>query len=139
MFPSLVANIDLSNLSCDACEFGKHFRASFAPFNNKSSIPFTLIHTDVWGPSRTVSPKGHRWLVSFIDDFSHTSWLYMMKEKREVFSIFQNFHNMVHTQFGSVVKILKSDNKDDYIDSGLGAYSSFHRIIHQTFCTNTPQ
>ena len=136
MFPSLTLNNDLS---CEACELGKHFRASYAPSNHKSSLPFTLIHTDVWGPSRTVSLKGHRWFVSFIDDCSRTTWLYMMKEKRVVFSIFQNFHKMVCTQFGATVKILWSDNGGEYIDSGLGAYFSSHGIIHQTSCTDTPQ
>ena len=45
MFPSLSFN---HNTLCEACELGKHFRASYVPNNNKSSIPFTLIHTDVW-------------------------------------------------------------------------------------------
>ena len=63
----------------------------------------------------------------------------MMKEKGEVFSIFQNFHKIVCTQFGAVVKVLRSDNRGEYIDSGLGAYFSSHDIIHQTSCTDTPQ
>ena len=67
-----------------------------------------------------MSLKGHRWFVSFIDDCSRTTWLYMMKEKNEVFSIFQNFHKMVCTQFGAVVKILRFDNGGEYIDSKLG-------------------
>ena len=112
---------------------------SFAPNYNKSSISFALIHTNVWGPSRTVSLKGHRWFVSFIDDCSRTTWLYMMKDKNEVCSIFQNFHKMVGTQFGAVVQILRSDKGGEYIDSRLGAYLTSHGIIHQTSCTDTPQ
>ena len=98
-----------------------------------------LIHTDVWGPSHTVSLKGHRWFVSFIDDFSRTTWLYITKEKREEFSIFQNFHDMVRTQFGAIMKILRFDNGGEYIDSRLGGYFSSHEILHQTSCTDTPQ
>ena len=47
MYPTLVANNGVSNFPCDACELGKHFRASFAPHGNKSSVPLALIQTDV--------------------------------------------------------------------------------------------
>ena len=84
-----------------------HHRASFYPSNNKSIVPFSLIHSDVWGASRNVALKGHRWFVTFIDDFSCTIWVCMMKEKSEVHSIFKTFHKMIRTQFGAVVKIVR--------------------------------
>ncbi|GMP38743.1 hypothetical protein CsSME_00009881 [Camellia sinensis var. sinensis] len=46
---------------------------------------------------------------------------------------------MICTQFGATIKIFRSDNGGEYIDSGLGQYFSTHGIIHQTSCTNTPQ
>ncbi|GMP24505.1 hypothetical protein CsSME_00001753 [Camellia sinensis var. sinensis] len=46
---------------------------------------------------------------------------------------------MICTQFGATVKLFRSDNGGEYIDSGLGQYFSSHGIIHQTSCTNTPQ
>ena len=91
MFPSLVSNNGISTFTCEACEVGKYYRASFAPINNKSSIPFTLIYNDVWGPSRITSLKGHRWFVSFIDDCSRITWLYMMKENGKYSPYFKTF------------------------------------------------
>jgi len=32
---------------------------------------------------------------SFIDDFSRTIWVYLLKDKSDVFSMFQMFHKMV--------------------------------------------
>ena len=63
---------------CESCELGKHHRASFAPSNNKSFAPCHLVHFDVWCPSRILSLKGHRWSVSFVDNYSYTIWLYTM-------------------------------------------------------------
>lgn len=83
--------------------------------------------------------KGPRWFVIFINDCSRVTWVYLMKEKSEIFSVFQSFHKMVNTQFGAVVEVLRSDNRGEYLDSGLAQYFSTRGIIHQTSCTDTPQ
>ena len=54
MFPSVILNNNVSNFSCEACDLGKHHRFSFVLSNNKNSLPFTLIHSIVWGPSCAV-------------------------------------------------------------------------------------
>ena len=56
-----------------------------------------------------------------------------------MFEIFKIFYSMVCTQFGVVVKIVRSENGGEYIDFGLGAYFSSHGILYQTSCTDTPQ
>ena len=104
------SNKIVSTFRCEDCELGKHQCASFYPNNNKSVVPFSLIHSDVWGASRAISLKGHKWFVTFIDDFSRITWVYIMKEKSEVHLIFKTFHKMICTQFGVVVKIVRSDN-----------------------------
>ena len=86
-----------------------------------------------------MSMKGHRWFVLFINDFSRTTWVYLMKDKSEVFSVFRNFHKMICTLFGTTVKIFHFDNGGEYLDSRLGQYFSAHGVIHQTSCTTTPQ
>ncbi|XP_057495256.1 retrovirus-related Pol polyprotein from transposon TNT 1-94 isoform X3 [Actinidia eriantha] len=139
LFPSLLSNKNVSTLKCESCELGKHHRASFYPSINKSIIPFTLIHTDVWGPSRVASLKGHRWFVSFVDDCSRTTWVYLMKDKSEVHAIFKVFHKMICTQYGALVKVVRSDNGGEYFKGDLTTHFLDHGIIHQSSCTNTPQ
>ena len=46
----------------------------------------------------------------------------MMKEKSEVHSKFKTFHKMICTQFGAVVKIVRSDNGGEYFKSRLEEY-----------------
>lgn len=38
---------------------------------------------------------GFRYFVSFFDDYSQCTWVYLMKTKEEVYFIFYNFHKMV--------------------------------------------
>ncbi|XP_073109385.1 uncharacterized protein [Elaeis guineensis] len=70
LFPSLSAKCNKNLLVCDHCELAKHTRAVFPISGIRSSQPFALIHSDVWGPCSTNTLKGHRWFVTFIDCFS---------------------------------------------------------------------
>jgi hypothetical protein len=91
MFPALFLHNNVSKFQCETCELSKHHRVSFSPSINKSDAPFVLVHTDVWGPSRVVSLSGYRWFVYFIDDFSRTTWVYLLKDKSDMFSMFRCF------------------------------------------------
>ena len=53
--------------------------------------------------------------------------------------MFQIFHKMIRTQFGTEIKILRSDNGKEYDNSGLSPYLASNGIIHQTSCVDTPQ
>ncbi|KAJ7950679.1 Retrovirus-related Pol polyprotein from transposon TNT 1-94 [Quillaja saponaria] len=137
MFPDLLKHCTMNNLLCDACEFAKHKRASYPLLNNKSTTPFALIHSDVWGPSRVVSLSGYKWFVTFIDCFSRTTWVYLLRAKNEVFTCFQMFHKLVCTQFDGKVKILRSDNGTEYTEGNFQKYLRDHIIMHQTSCVDT--
>jgi hypothetical protein len=59
-----------------------------------------------------VSNKFH-YCVTFMDDFSRMTWLFLMKNRLELFSIFQIFCNMINTQFTQKICILHCDNAKD--------------------------
>ena len=105
----------------------------------KPSQPFYVIHSDVWGPSRVRNVNGSRWFVTFIDDHTRITWVYLMKDKSEVGRIFECFPTMVQTQFQSKIRVLRSDNGREYYNSALSSYFTQHGIIHQTSCVDTPQ
>ena len=69
----------------------KHHHAYFSPQPYKDSKPFTMIHSDVWGPCRVSTSYEKRWFVTFIDDHTRLTWVYLMKEKSKVETIFQKF------------------------------------------------
>ena len=83
--------------------------------NNQASAPFKLIHSDVWGLCLVVSSTGFRYFVTFVDDYSQTTWLYLMKNHSELFSYFRAFCDEIHTQFHVSVQNLRSDNVKEYL------------------------
>ena len=48
MFPLLFKGIDEEKLHCDVCELAKHRCATFPISNKRVSIPFVLVHNDIW-------------------------------------------------------------------------------------------
>lgn len=58
LMPKLFKNFDVSSFKCDVCELAKSHRVSFPLSMNKSSIPFMVLHSDVWGPSKVATLGG---------------------------------------------------------------------------------
>ncbi|RVW47171.1 Retrovirus-related Pol polyprotein from transposon TNT 1-94 [Vitis vinifera] len=130
----------LSSLACESCQLGKHTHVSFPKrLNNRAKSPFELVHTDVWGPCRTASTLGFQYFVTFIDDYSRCTWLFLMKNRAEIFSIFQKFYAEIQTQFNISIRVLRSDNAREYFSTPFTSFMSQHGIIHQSSCAHTPQ
>lgn len=90
----------LSHLKCESCQFAKCSRSSYVPrVNKRVASPFELIHSDVWGPCPVLFKSEFRYFVTFIDDYSRVTWLYLMRNKSELLSIFSAFCVEIKTQF----------------------------------------
>lgn len=134
LYPSLYGKVDKGKLVCDACEFGKHIRSSYLLSDNRSAKPFQTIHSDVWGPSGVVSINGYRYFVTFIDCCTRTTWLYVLRNKNDVFECFRDFHNLVMNQYNAQLQIFRTDNGTEYVNKLFDEYLSSFGIIHQTTC-----
>ena len=104
MFPSLFKGFDLGQFHCDVCELAKHKLASFPISNTRASMPFTLIHSYVLGPFTVHNIFRARWFISFINNCTRVSWVFLLKQKSYVSFTFQNFFHMVKNQFGVEIK-----------------------------------
>ena len=62
-----------------------------------------------------------------------------MKTQAELFFIFKKFHAEIHTQFNTYIRILRSDNVNEYFSMPLSSFMSSHEILHQSSCAYTPQ
>ena len=70
----------LPSIECESCQLEKHTCVPFPKrLDQRTKSPFELVHTGVWVPSWTESTLGFRYFVTFIDDYSHCTWLFLMK------------------------------------------------------------
>ena len=77
-----------------------------------------------------VSPIGFRYFVTFVDDYSQTTWLYLMKNLSELFSNFRAFCAEIHTQFHVSVQNLRSDNAKEYMSEQFQSFMLQNDIFH---------
>ena len=111
---------------------GKHCRLPFYPSLNITEAPFDIIHSDLW-TSPVSSPSGFRYYLLFLDDFTHYLWIFPLKTKDIVYSLFVQFHAYVKTQFNKNIKTLQCDNGAEYVNSPLSQFCSSHGIVFRFF------
>ena len=106
----------------------------------KSSVssPFHLVHYDIWGPINAPSLLGFRYFIIFVDDYSRVTYLYLLKERFELYSIFKSFYMEKKTQFNASLRIFWSNNAREYFHTSLSQFFDDHGIIHQSSCPHTP-
>jgi hypothetical protein len=79
---------------CDACQCAKSHQLLFSRSLNVSKDPLDLIHSDAWGPAPSFVGNNN-YYVSFIDDFSKFTWIFILKHKSEVFAKIHIFQQHV--------------------------------------------
>jgi len=62
------------------------------------------VHTDVWGPSPVKSLGGKLYYISFTNDKTHYTWVYLLALKSEAFKAFLSFKAWMKTQHGIRIK-----------------------------------
>ncbi|CAL8170379.1 unnamed protein product [Prunus armeniaca] len=124
---------------CHHCLEGKLAKLPFHYPAAKSVNPLEVIHSDVWGPSPTISVEGFKYYVSFVDECTRFTWIFPMFNKAEVYSIFVNFHAYLVTQFSASLKVFQSDGGGEYLSHKFQHYLLARGIIHHKSCPYTPE
>jgi hypothetical protein len=97
------------------------------------------VHSDVWGISPIVSHARYKYFVTFIDDFSQYTWVYFLRAKSDVLSVFQNFVAYIENQFSTCIRILRSDSGREYMSHKFHAFLNPKGIVSQRACPYTQQ
>ncbi|MFS7989993.1 putative RNA-directed DNA polymerase [Helianthus anomalus] len=128
------------NFHCESCQLGKHTRRPYPPKASSRTVSiFELVHSDVWGPCPVKTTLGFQYFVTFIDDYSRATWVYLLKSRSEINSIFHEFHAYVKTQFKTSIQTLRTDNAKEYLSTDFSTYLKSQGIIHETSCAYTSQ
>lgn len=106
-----------TKLICECCIQGKMTRLPFSESTNKSKQIFDLIHSDVCPIPQVTTPGNKKYVLTFIDDYSHYTKVYLLGHKSETFEKFKEYHQAVQTQFQKKIKMFRSDQGGEYIST----------------------
>ncbi len=88
---------------CKACVQGKMHKRPIKRSQTSTSNVLEIVHTDVSDLMKMQSIGGAKYFVTFIDDYSHYTVVYFLKEKSEVFAKFKEFEVEVTNQMGKTI------------------------------------
>ncbi|KAG8499415.1 hypothetical protein CXB51_005894 [Gossypium anomalum] len=135
-----MSRVEVKDTVCEVCQLGKQARLPF-PANMawRARDKLELVHSDVCGPMKNSSLNDSKYFVLFIDDLTRFCWVYFMKQKSEVFDVFNKFKALVENQSGCKIKALRTDNGSEYLSERFQKLCEESGIHHQLTNFYTPQ
>jgi hypothetical protein len=104
--------------------------------SSSTSAPLELVYSDVWGP--VIDSFGRKkYYVSFIDDYSKFTWIYLLCHKSKVSQFFLEFQQLVECMTGNKIITVQSDWGGEY--ERLNSFFRFVGISHHVSCPHTHQ
>jgi hypothetical protein len=97
-----------------------------------------LVHSDVCELNGILTRGGKCYFITFIDDFSRYTYVYLMRNKDESFDMFKKYKIEVENQKDKRIKILRSDRGGEYFPQEFTIYCEKNGLIHQRLASYTP-
>ena len=128
------------SMLCKDCLVGKQHRDSF-PMRSSwiASQILQLVHANICGPIKPASNSKKRYLLTFIDDFSHKTWVYFLAEKSEAFTVFKSFKLHVDKATNMSLKGLRTDHGGEFTSQEFKNFCNVHGVQRQLIATYSPQ
>jgi hypothetical protein len=73
------------------CKHTKAVRVINRKAPERTKIALQWIHNNIWGPFSVATPYGDTYFATFTNDFMQKSWVYLMKKRSQLHSIFIQF------------------------------------------------
>jgi hypothetical protein len=121
---------------CNACQQVKSHQLPYPTSTSIPNHPLELVFSDVWG----VAPESadhFKYYVSFIDDYSKFTWIYLIKFKSEVLKKFHEFQALVERLFDRKIIAMQTNwgAKYEKLNSFFTKIASF-TLFHVLMLTN---
>lgn len=125
---------------CDACQMGKQFKTSFKSKNHISTErPLELLHIDLFGPTRTRSLSGNRYVFVIVDDFTRYTWVIFLKSKDETIHEFVKFSKKIENEKGFSIINIRSDHGGEFTSDLFETFCEEKGYHHNFSTPRTPQ
>ena len=80
------------------------------------------MHSDLWGKMYKKLPSGAEYFLLFIDDKTHSVWVYFLKSKDQVFEKLLEWKALVKKLTRRKFKAIHTDNGGEFTSKEFEAY-----------------
>jgi len=133
---------DAPEMDCEACIYA---RATRVPMSKpRISVPAQSfgdeVHTDVWGPASTSTVKGRRYFITFTDDVTCYTVVYLLKTKDQVLKSYKSYEAWaIAQQHCTSIKVLCSNRGGKYLSKAFDEHLAAAGTARHLTTHDTPQ
>ena len=96
----LISAVNVDDVSkCSMCVEAKYAKKSFKLVTSRQSTLLELVHSDLANFKNTASKGGKRYYITFVDDCSRYTKVYLLRSKNVAEEIFLKYKVEVENQF----------------------------------------
>ena len=98
------------------------------------------VHTDVWGPSKSSTKGGRRYFITFTDNATRFTLIYLISKKSEALRAYKFFEAWAITQqHGTRIKVLRLDCRGEYLSKEFNKHLAAAGTAQRLTTHDTPQ
>ena len=118
-------------ITCDACIKSKITHKPLSKEPREQMQTFSeQVYSDVWGPARHLTINQKLYYISFIDNYSRESVIYLMNTKDQAFDKYKLYVAMMNHQRDIHIKTLVTDRGGEYTSSAFEKYLAEQGMKH---------
>lgn len=106
---------------CEKCLAGN---AKGLPFGKakRASIPLELIYSNIYGLMNVTARHGNKYFISFMDDFTRYSHIYLISHISEALPCFKPYNAFIENNLNIKINSLRTDWGYEYLSNLFKAY-----------------
>ncbi|UYV79748.1 FHDC1 [Cordylochernes scorpioides] len=142
---SLVDGMELNKLEklendvCEICIMAKQTRKSFGNERSRATRPLEIVHTDLCGPIEPLTHDNKKYIMTFLDDYTHFCYVYLLSNKYETKEYIKEYVDEVERFLNAKVSKLRCDNGGEYANTQVKEWCKMKGIILDFTIPYTPQ
>jgi transposase InsO family protein len=125
---------------CDTCVLAKHRHGVFLKQSKyHTDKALELVHDDLCGPVKSVTPGGRRYFLLLVDDATCYMWVVLLTAKSEASSAIKYIQAAAEKECGWKLWVLRTDNGGEFTVAEFTAYCVDEGITRNFSTPYTPQ
>ena len=118
----LISCNDIGNFEkCETCVKSKMVKKPFYSVDKNSEL-LDLVHSNICELNDMLTRGGNRYFITFIDDCSRFTYVYLLKHKDKAFNVFKVYKTEVENQLGRKMKVFRSDKGGEYFPNNFNIF-----------------